>query len=143
MGRSYRDLLAKGRLARRLLGAFLLVIVVLAVAGLMVTTQITVSSLEARAESQLSSGEQIVYLDLGELEERLGFYCVLLADAQMLTVESDQPSVARSLMISLLGNLRRSGMHAHLYEVAPDEEAHGSDLIRKESCRVREVVPLH
>jgi signal transduction histidine kinase len=127
----YLDLLAKGRLARRLLLAFFLIIVALAGAGLMVTTQITVGSLEARAESQLSNGEAIVYLDLGELEERLAFYCILLADAQMLTVEADQPSVARSLMISLLGNLRRSGMHAHLYDQEPAPGTHGADLIRK------------
>ena len=97
------SVLSKRRLARRLLGAFFLIIAVVTAAGLMVTTEITERSLEARAESQLTNGETIVYLNLGELEERLAFYCVLLADAQMLTAQLEQPSVARSLMISLLG----------------------------------------
>ena len=128
MRRWFRDFGGE-RLAGRLLGASLGMIVVLGIAGLAVTTQITARSLEARAESQLLDDEAIVYLNFGELEERLAFYTEMLADAEMLTDEMGQPRVARSLVVSLLSTLRRSRMHAHLYVEPPGVDT-DPDLVR-------------
>ncbi len=121
----------KGRLSRRLLGAFFLIVAVLAVAGMMVTAQITARSLEARAESQLANDEAIVNLNFGEIEEKVTFYSELLARAEMLTERLDQPTVTRSLTISLLSSVRRDKMRVHVYGEEPANLEFGPDLIQK------------
>jgi hypothetical protein len=127
----------KGRLSRRLLGAFFLIVAVLAVAGMMVTTQITARSLEARAESQLASDEAIVNLNFGEIEERVTYYSELLARAEMLTEKLDHPTVTRSLTISLLSKVRRDQMRVHVYGEEPANAEFGPDLIQKGFLGIR------
>ncbi|UCF68780.1 MAG: hypothetical protein JSV80_05690, partial [Acidobacteriota bacterium] len=127
----------KGRLSRRLLGAFFLIVAVLAVAGMMVATQITAQSLEARAESQLLSDEAIVGFHFGELEKQVTLFSELLADAEMLTDHLGHPSIARSLTISLLGSLRRNQMQVQLYRAGPESDSDRSMLVRKGFLGIR------
>jgi signal transduction histidine kinase len=131
------DLLGKGRLSRRLLGAFFVIAAVLVGAGMMVAVQITGRSLEARAKSQLASDEGIVHLVLRDLEEQVTLYSDLLADAEILTEHLDHPTDTRSLTISLLSGARRAGMRVHLHREDPPRSEAGADVIRKGFLGIR------
>jgi signal transduction histidine kinase len=126
-----------GRLSRRLLGAFFLIVAVLAVAGMTVATQITAMSIEARADRQLASDEAIVNLTFGETEEQVTFYSNLLADAEVLTDQLDHPTVTRSLTISLLSSVRRDRMSVELHRDEPASGESGSDLVRRGFLGIR------
>lgn len=125
------EVLGRGRLSRRLLGAFFVSVLILAAAGMTVTSRITTQSLEARAESQLSNDEAIVRLSFDELEEHITRYAQLMAKTEALTEELAQPTISRSMTIHLLSDLRRHNMKVRLYKKAPQVSSPNSSLIQK------------
>ncbi len=125
------------RLSRRLLGAFFAIMAVLAVSGIAVNIQIATKSLETRADGQLRNDEAIVNLHFAELERRVASFSKLLADAEALTAQLGAPRVARSLTISLLGDIRSNQMRARLYLTEPSPSDHSYDLVRRAFLGIR------
>lgn len=132
-------LLGRGRLTRRLMGTFFIIVAVLAAVGMMVTTSITAKSLEARAESQLTNDEALVRINLDELEEHITVYSQLLASTEKLTAELAQPTVSRSLTISILSNIRRHRMRVQLFQNEPTPGTPNASLIQKGFLGIRTI----
>lgn len=129
----------KGRISRRLLGAFFLIVAILAAAGMTVTTRITAQSLEARVQSQLTNDAAIVSQLFDSLEEDIIFHSQFLADTEMLTEDLAEPNVSRSLVISLLSTLQRRRMTVHLYKKPPPAAHPNAVLIRKGFLGIRTI----
>ena len=129
--------LARGRLSRRLTGAFIVIVAVLAAVVMVIAGSITTESIEARAESELGSDEAIVQLHFQQLEEDVIFLNELLASSQMLTEELTVPSASRSLMISLMSDLRHRGMSVRMYERVPPAEQANFSIIQKGFLGIR------
>lgn len=132
-----RNILGSGRLSLRLLGAFFLIVLILAAVGMTVTTRITAQRLEARAESQLTNDQAIIRLSFDELEESVTRYGQLLAATESLTEELAQPTMSRSLMIYLISDLRRHNMKVHLFKGKPPTTHPTSALIQKGFLGIR------
>lgn len=131
--------LVGGRLSLRLLGAFFMIVLILAAVGMTVTIRITTQRLEARAESQLTNDEAIVRLIFDELEENITRYSQLLASTETLTEELAEPSTSRSLTIYLLSDLRRHEMSVRLFKQGPPDTHPASALIQKGFLGVRTI----
>ena len=110
---------------------------VLAVSGIAVNIQIATKSLETRADGQLRNDEAIVNLHFAELERRVASFSKLLADAEALTAQLGAPRVARSLTISLLGDIRSNQMRARLYLSEPSPSDRSYDLVRRAFLGIR------
>ena len=129
--------LARGRLSRRLTGAFIIIIAILAAVVMVVGSSITTQSIEARAESELQNDEAIVQLYFRQLEDDLIFLNELLASSQMLTEELTVPSASRSLMIALINDLKHRGMEVRMYEREPPADQPSSSIIQKGFLGIR------
>ena len=112
-----RQFLGDHRLLRRLLGAFLVSVLIVAGCGMMVSASITARSLEARALAQLTNDAAIADQVFQDLQESIIFYSQLLADTEMLT-EDLAPS-SRVLAISLLNRLGELRMTKRVFVEPP------------------------
>jgi len=129
--------LARGRLSRRLTAAFIVIVAALAAVVMAVAGRITTESIEARAENELGTDEAVVQLYFRQLEEDVIFLNELLASSQMLTEELSVPSASRSLMISLMSDLRRRGMNTRMYEREPPADHPSFSIIQKGFLGIR------
>lgn len=127
----------RGRLSHQLAGAFIAIIITLAVVMTVVSSRITTESIEARAESQLASAEAVVQLSIKDLEDDIIFLNGLFASSETLTEQLVLPSGSRSLMISLISDLKHRGMKVRMYEHNPPVGEPAAAIIQKGFLGIR------
>jgi len=127
----------RGRLSRQLTEAFVVIVAILALVMTLVGSSVTTRSIEVRAEHQLASAESVAQLSLQDLEEDLIFLSELFVSSQILTEQLTVPSASRSLMISLMSDLRHRGMKVEMLDQIPASDQPGAAVIQKGFLGIR------
>lgn len=126
-----------GPISRRLTTTCLGIIALLAVVVIAVAHRVTTDSIEARAASEIQSDLAVLQLTLYQLEDDLVFLNELLASSQLLTEQLTGPSASRSLMISLLSDLRHRGMTVHMHQQKPPADSPDFPVVQKGFLGIR------